>query len=242
MRTIETTVLCVVLAPALCVGDEGALVEGSFSREIRRTVGATYLVYMPATLDATPSVRWPVILFLHGAGERGTDPSPLAELGPLAYARAHADFPFLVAAPLCPPQQGWSPDLVIALLDVLVETYPVDTDRVYLTGFSMGGWGTWETAIDFPDRFAAIAPLCGRTIPLLAFRLWQMPVWVFHGAQDDVVPVHGSREMITVLREMGNPKVQYTEYPDLGHDVWTMTYRDPALYAWFLQHRRSDRP
>jgi predicted peptidase len=102
----------------------------------------------------------------------------------------------------------------------------------------MGGAGTWDLAIDHAERFAAIAPICGRVVPLMAFRLWQKPVWVVHGEMDAVVPFSHSKEMVDVLRNMGNPQLKFTALPDAGHDVWTRTYNDPALYEWFLLHTR----
>jgi predicted peptidase len=114
----------------------------------------------------------------------------------------------------------------------------IDRDRVYLTGFSMGGYGTWQTAAAFPDTFAAIAPICGMSDVPDAPRLAGIPVWAFHGAQDVNVPVGESRKMIEALRKSG-ADAQLTIYPDRTHDCWTMTYRDSRLYLWFLDHERT---
>lgn len=198
-----------------------------------------YLVHLPQGYDTQADKAWPLILFLHGAGERGTDTTKIASLGPMGYAQAHDDFPFVVAAPQCPLMADWSPNTLVALLDELATRYRIDPDRIYLTGFSMGGSGTWETAIDHPERFAAIAPLCGRLIPLLGFRIWQTPVWCFHGDADEAVPVSNSREMTRHLKNMGNPDVTYTEFPGAGHGIWNQVYGDPKLYEWFLQHKRK---
>jgi alkaline phosphatase D len=137
--------------------------------------------------------------------------------------------------------ESWSPETICAVLDEVAERHAVDRDRVYLTGYSMGGWGTWETAMAAPERFAAIVPLCGRVIPLLAFRIWQMPVWAFHGDADDVVPISHSREMVETLRGMGNDKVRFTIYAGAGHEIWGRTYSSPELYAWLLEQRRPNR-
>jgi predicted peptidase len=206
-------------------------------REIRKRVEIEYLVHLPAEYAAAPERHWPAILFLHGAGERAEPSERLLALGPLAYARTHPDFPFLVIAPHCSMHEAWSPDALGALLDEVQERYRVDKDRLYLTGFSMGGWGTWQLAMEMPQRFAAIAPLCGRVIPLLAFRLWKTPVWAFHGGRDEVVDRGHSEEMVETLRGMGDGvDVRLTIYPEAGHEIWPETYNNPELYAWFLKH------
>ena len=219
----------------------GPLRRTVMERPVGRTVRASYLMHVPPAYEQDRSRRWPLILFLHGAGERGDDPARIKDLGPLGYAAGRPDFPFLVVAPQCPLGQDWAPDLLAAVLDEVEKHYRVDADRVYVTGYSMGGAGTWKVAMDYTDRFAAIAPLCGRVIPLLSGRLWQMPTWVFHGDADDVVPFSQSRDIVETLKGMGNKKVRFTVYPGADHNIWGRTYNDPALYEWFLQHRRSDR-
>lgn len=210
-------------------------------RHIEKELSTRYLVHLPAKYEAGDNRLWPLIVFLHGAGERGNDITKVARWGPLAYARQHPEFPFVVVGPQCPMMKDWSPELVNTLLDEVIGRYDVDTDRIYLTGLSMGGAGTWETAMAYPDRFAAIVPLCGRVIPLLSGALWKMPVWVFHGEQDQVVPFSQSKEIVEILRGMGNEKVKFTAYPEADHHIWKRTYNNPELYDWILRHRRSDR-
>lgn len=222
-------------------GTDGGRVPLVMNREITKRLTARYLLYLPDGYAPDTDKRWPLILFLHGAGERGTDTEKIARLGPLGYAKKHPEFPFIVVSPQCPLQEDWSPEVLDALLDEILAEHRVDEDRVYLTGFSMGGWGTWELAMERTERFAAIAPLCGRVIPLLCGRLWKMPIWVFHGDKDDVVPFEHSREMVGYLRGMGNDKIEFTVYPGAGHDIWERSYDRPELYAWFLKHRLSDR-
>ena len=123
-----------------------------------------------------------------------------------------------------------------ALLDEIVSKYAVDEDRIYLTGLSMGGFGTWSLATAYPERFAALAPICGRGNPEKAHVLKDIPVWVFHGAKDETVPPENSQQMVNALKECG-ADVQYTIYPDAGHDSWTETYNNPKLYEWFLEHK-----
>jgi predicted esterase len=198
-----------------------------------------YLVHLPPGAAADPTKRWPTIVFLHGSGERGRDLSMIASSGPFGVAeRRAAEFPFIVVAPQCLPDDEWSVPSMEDLLSEIEHKYPVDRDRVYLTGLSMGGFGTWMLAAEHPDWFAAAAPVCGggevADAPLLA----NLPIWVFHGAKDDVVPAERSREMVRALREQRG-RVRFTLYPEAKHDSWTQTYEDDALYAWFLQQRRS---
>jgi predicted peptidase len=215
--------------------------HNTLDREIRKRLQVRYLLHLPAEYDPAGSRRWPLIVFLHGAGERGNDLDKIAGFGPIRYAREHADFPFVVAAPLCPVDRDWSPELIATLIEEIEAGCAVDPDRVYLTGYSMGGAGTWETAMDDPHLFAAVAPLCGRVIPLMSGRLWRTPVWVFHGEKDSVVPFSQSAEMVEILRGMGNEEVRFTAVPNADHEIWPSVYADPALYQWFLEHRRGDR-
>jgi predicted peptidase len=129
---------------------------------------------------------------------------------------------------------------VIALLDEVQSKYKVDPDRVYLTGLSMGGFGTWETATQYPERFAAIVPICGGGRPYTVARLKNLPTWVFHGEKDNVVPIKRSEEMVDALKKAGGD-VKFTRYPEAGHDSWTETYNNPELYDWFLKHTRGQK-
>ncbi len=123
------------------------------------------------------------------------------------------------------------------LLDKIIAEDRVDADRVYLTGLSMGGYGTWDWAIQSPDRFAAIAPICGGGNPDKVRAIRSMPVWVFHGAKDPTVPIAESEKMVKALKKAGS-NVKFTVYPEAGHDSWTETYNNPELYKWFLSHKR----
>jgi predicted peptidase len=158
------------------------------------------------------------------------------------------ELPCIVAAPQCPAESDWAlhDDALIALLDQLAATYAVDPGRVYLTGLSMGGRGAWRLAAANPGRFAALVPICARRPDWLrgsdaVCRLHDMPIWVFHGALDQVVPVEESDTMVAALRECG-AVVRYTIYPDAGHDSWTPAYAEPELYTWMLSQRRTPGP
>lgn len=208
----------------------------SFKKKITKTLSAGYLLYLPKDYYQQTEKNWPLILFLHGAGERGNDLSLVKKHGPPQLVENDMDFPFMVVSPQCPTGEVWSPDVVVALLDKIEETYRIDTKRIYLTGLSMGGFGTWETAIAYPNRFAAIAPICGGGEPLAVCQIKHVPTRVFHGAKDGVVPIKRSREMVAALKTCGGD-VKFTVYPDAGHDSWTQTYNNADLYDWFLSHK-----
>jgi predicted peptidase len=219
----------------------------SFERTITQTVGADYLLFLPKGYDAEEGKRWPLILFLHGAGERGTNIHLVTKHGPpkLVQDQEKSDFPFVVVSPQCPDGATWSNDLLLALLDEVTGKHAVDTNRIYLTGLSMGGYGTWSLGLSHPDRFAAIAPICGGgdliTILLPGQRtaraLRALPVWAFHGAKDELVKLSESERMVNALRRIGND-AKLTIYPEAGHDSWTETYNNPELYGWFLRHSK----
>jgi predicted peptidase len=197
-----------------------------------------YLLYLPEDYDRDPGKDWPLILFLHGSGERGDDLETVKNYGLAKKLESWPDCPFIVVSPQCPAGLAWffKFDALTGLLDLIEQNYRVDRQRVYLTGLSMGGNGTWELATLHPERFAAIAPICGRGISLSPMeQLKEMPIWVFHGAKDPVVPISESERMVEGLRNIGN-EVRFTVYPDAGHNSWTATYDNPELYAWFLEH------
>jgi len=213
-----------------------------FEKEITRILRADYLLYLPGQYSSSEK-EWPLILFLHGAGERGSDLKKVEMHGPpKLVSKEGRTFPFVIVAPQCPGNDWWTHahqiETVNALLDDVVSKYRIDQDRIYLTGLSMGGFGAWSLAAEYPGRFAAIAPVCGGGNPLEAGNLAQLPVWVFHGEKDPVVPVEKSREMVAALEKAGG-NVRFTVYPEAGHDSWTETYNNPELYEWFLTHTRS---
>lgn len=219
--------------------------ERSFKRTIKTVATADYLLHLPSDYSAKSSKKWPLILFLHGSGERGTNVQQVARHGPPKIVKSKPNFPFIVVSPQCPSGESWNPAVLSALLDEVSGKYKVDSQRIYLTGLSMGGFGTWSLAISDPSRFAAIAPICGggETIGVLVAppkklaALKKLPIWVFHGGKDEVVKPAESEKMIDAFKRIGNtPK--YTVYPDAGHDSWTTTYDNPALYDWFLEHKR----
>lgn len=192
-----------------------------------------YLLYVPP--GPAPAAGWPTILFLHGSEQRGDNPAMLEDLAILAFANRVGGFPFIAILPQCPRGEHWSPGVLRELLDSVEAALPVDRQRLYLTGFSMGGYGTWQTAAAMPGVFAAIAPLCGIADLPDVSHLVDIPTWVFHGANDHNVPLSESVTMVEALRRAGG-RPQFTIYPGREHDIWTMTYRDSRLYLWFLSH------
>ena len=218
-------------------GEVGRQVTRTLDVRVERQFEGDYLIYLPANYDA--SREWPLLLFLHGAGERGDDVSRVALHGPPKLIRnATLDLPFIVVSPQVPEERIWSVRFLDALLEDIVQTHSVDKDRIYVTGLSMGGYGTWELALEFPHRFAAIAPISGGGTAPGACTLRHLPIWAFHGARDQVVPPYNTDDFVTRLRACDG-HIRYTRYEDAGHDAWTRTYADPALYEWLLSHRRG---
>lgn len=207
--------------------------------QIVKTVRVRYLLYLPkGYCKGGPRKRWPLMLFLHGAGERGNNLRLVKKHGPPKRIEQGADLPFIVVSPQCPKEQWWSEDVLLTLLDEIVAGYAVDESRVYVTGLSMGGRGTWALVSACPERFAAAVPVCGWCEPFAAPRLKALPIWAFHGEKDPLVPVSKSRNMVQAIKAAGGRKVRMTIYPEAGHDSWTETYENPELYKWLLKHRR----
>ena len=209
-----------------------------FERATVKPVCAQYLLYLPEGYSEGGK-EWPLMIFLHGSGERGDDLEKVKINGPPNFLEHRKDFPFIVASPQLPEGQRWSADVVIGLIDELSAHLSIDTSRIYLTGLSLGGFATWDIACDYPERFAAIAPVCGIGDPDIACRLKHLPVWAFHGANDPVVPIKDDEEMVNAVKGCGGD-VRFTVYPNVGHGAWVQAYADSTLYTWFLEHRRHD--
>jgi predicted peptidase len=238
---------CLIAQPSAASNPPPAQMAKQFQFTRTDSFKVNYLLFLPKAYDAKAEKRWPLILFLHGAGERGTDVWKVAVHGPAKYASAHPDFPFIIVSPQCPERQIWSKEVLLALLDEITAKYAVDTNRTYLTGLSMGGYGTWDLGLTYPEKFAAIVPICGggQMISLLLSRrdkgpaLKTLGVWAFHGGKDPVVPLEESQRMVDALKKEGMGDVELTVYPEAGHDSWTETYNNPELYDWLLKHQRK---
>ena len=197
-----------------------------------------YLSFLPKSYSAK-GAPVPLIVFLHGSGEGGTDLNLVKKWGPPALAEANPDFPFMVVSPQMPEGENWNTEMLKGMLDEVLAKYNVDRHRVYLTGLSLGGFGTWKMAMRYPEYFAAIAPVAGAGDPSTLGRIKSIPTWVFHGKKDESVPELASAMMVKDLRDQGG-KVKYTVLPEGGHlEAWVHAY-DPknGLFDWFLQQRR----
>jgi predicted peptidase len=198
-----------------------------------------YMVHVPPGYDA--SAKWPLILFLHGKGERGDDgvAQTKAGIGPAIRKNPDLYSSAIVLMPQCPDHCWWvgATEYISLTLEKTCDEFSIDPDRIYLTGLSMGGFGSWMYGADHADIFAAVAPICGGGRASDAERLVNVPTWVFHGAADNTVPVEFSRRMVDVLRKKGG-NVRYTEYPGVGHNSWDNAYNDPEFAKWLLEQRK----
>lgn len=214
----------------------------TFSKRVSQRVALDYLLHLPPAYSRRE--QYPLILFLHGSGERGTDIHAVKKHGIPKIAEQQSDFPFITLSPQCPPDSTWimQRDALLMLLDQVMAKHAIDKKRVYLTGLSMGGYGAWYLSSEHPERFAAVVPICGGYDDMLGYPdrvagLRYTPVWAFHGAKDKHVPLSETTALVRALRKAGG-KVKLTVYRDAGHDAWTRTYTDPRLYRWLLQQQR----
>ncbi len=207
-----------------------------------------YGVYVPP--DYSPERAWPVVLFLHGSGERGTDGFLQTGVGiGDTIRRNRALVPAIVVMPQCPPKQDWTGPMAQMALRCVEQTsreYHLDGGRVYLTGLSMGGQGVWHIAASLPDRFAAVVPICGFAeletstglAERLATRLTKLPIWCFHGELDKAVPVTKARELVAAVRKAGGD-VRYTEFKAADHFIWDRVYGDAEMWKWLFAQKRG---
>ena len=207
--------------------------------ESDRHFNFNYVQYLPQDYDEAK--KYPLVFFLHGAGERGDDVDSAARHGYLKYVREEgAEYPFIVIAPQCPEGKYWGcyTESLLAFLDYICETLSVDLDRVYLTGLSMGGTGTWMLAMAEPERFAAIAPICGSGIYWYGEVLVNTPIMVYHGDCDEIVPIEDSTQMLHSVNRHGG-KAEIKVLYGVGHWAWDIAYYGDELYTWLLSHKRA---
>ncbi len=200
-----------------------------------------YLLFLPKDYGKDER-KWPVMLFLHGAGERGDDLKLVQVHGPPKLVEQRPDFPFIVVSPQCAKDHWWPGDvqqhLLAELLDNVLSGFHADPQRVVVTGLSMGGFGSWTLTARHPNRFAAAVPICGGGDPDSAEKLKSVPFWVFHGAKDFGVPLKLSEDMVAAVQKVGG-SAKLTVYPEAEHDSWTETYKNEAIYDWLLAQRRT---
>jgi len=232
------------------------------------TIGPTtyrYVVYVPREYD--DSRAWPVILFLHGSGERGTDGWRQTLIGVAAAIRSDPSrVPAIVVFPQAPPDSRWleePADVAMLALDRTIAEYHADESRIYLTGLSMGGYGTLHLGMAHPDRFAALVVVCGGLLPhasttavrqsplttgasdpytFTANALRDKPIWFFHGTDDPTIPVGESRRLVEELHRAGAPNVHFTEYPGVGHNAWDRAYGEAEMWRWLFAQNLAGGP
>lgn len=199
-----------------------------------------YYLYFPKAYEQEKNKKFPLLLFLHGGGEAGGTLEDLKTNGPPKLLAEGKEFPFLILAPQNPhKRKWWNTRAVMQLLDTIIESNRVAIDRIYLSGLSRGGSAAWELAVQYPDKFAAMAVVCGMTpVPYAAWINKNMPIWVFHGTEDKSIPISESEDMVAKLREMGYD-VTFTRYDGVGHNSWVQAYNTEELYEWFMKQKRA---
>ncbi len=209
---------------------------------LRGALTIPYAVYLPPGHATTRA--WPLILFLHGAGESGHDGVAPTKVGIGPALRKFPDrYPAIVILPQCPAGSHWYghvAELALHAADDVTREYNGDGDRLYLTGISMGGFGSFWLASEHSDRLAAVVPVCGGGDASMAGVLADLPMWVFHGGADNVVPVEHSQRMVEAIRAAGGRNVRYTEYPRVGHNSWDSAYAEQEMTAWLFEQRREE--
>ena len=214
-----------------------------------------YCLYVPE--NYSEDYAYPLLLMFHGAGTRGDDNGSQLTEGVLGFfmPKNTPAYDCIAVFPLCDLESRWvetdwslgsysldeveisrNMTAVVELLDYLTETYSINENRQYVTGFSMGGYGTWDIITRYPDRFAAAAPLCGGGDPTKAELIADIPLWIVHNPNDDAVPVEGSLEMIDAIKEFGGENLIYKKDIGFGHRVWDPTYGDPEFHSWLFSH------
>jgi len=204
----------------------------------KKDVTLRYWLYLPPEYEAKEDDKWPLVLFLHGAGERGDDLEKVKIHGPPKLVSQGKSFPFVLVSPQAPSGGGWNAEALSKLVDELTNTYRIDKQRLYVTGLSMGGSGTWSLVAANPDKFAAAMPMCGRGDLANVEKLAKTPIWVLVGAQDSGRTVQNCQEMASALAKAGC-EGRFTLYFELKHDCWTTTYDNPETYKWLLSHKRQ---
>jgi predicted peptidase len=196
-----------------------------------------YWLFLPR--DYPEKKTSPLMLFLHGAGERGDDLQRVKKWGPPRIVEDDAAFPFVLVSPQTPAGRRWVSDQLAPVIEHVATRFKIDRRRISVTGLSMGGYGTWAMATRYPDLFAAAAPICGGGDPGQAGRLKDLPIWAFHGGADPGVPVQHSQEMVDAIQRLGG-RAKLTIYPGVGHNSWSRTYADPEFYDWLLAQQRRE--
>ena len=244
-RLVFSTSLLAVLLPNLLHAEDpaaGKQVEQALREAGKEEPRCEYLLFLPDGYGEADK-KWPLMLFLHGRGESNGPLSLVKKWGPPKAVDHNPKFPYILVSPQCPRSESWNQDgqqqILSDLLDEIVKKYDVDADRIYLTGLSMGGYGSWTLAARSPERFAAVAPICGGGKPEDAEKLKHLPIWAFHGDQDRAVPIERSQAMVDAIKAAGGDQIRFTTMEHIGHNCWSATYATPELYGWFNRHTAS---
>lgn len=206
---------------------------GITARTVSGNIGniKQYLQYIPSVYNQRPNYKWAVIIFLHGVGEVGTD---INKLRNVALPKVIMGKPFVMLAPQC-TTGWWSTSVLQKFLQQVKTKYNIDTNRICVTGLSMGAYGAWDWSANYPRQFSSVVPICGGGTTSLACNLKNVPVWAFHNTYDPTVSVEQSRAMVNAIKACGGKLVKLTEYPLRAHNAWTKAYADTALYNWMLK-------
>lgn len=203
-----------------------------------KEVEVRYWLFLPKGYEKKKD--WPVMLFMHGAGERGDDLAKVKAWGPPKLVEKRKDFPFVVISPQCPRGTWWNAEQMKALVEHVIKTQKIDKSRVYCTGLSMGGYGTWDLLGKYPKLFTAAVPICGGGKPAMAKKMVDIPIWAFHGDQDRAVPLERSVQMVEAIKAAGGEKAKLTIYKGVDHNSWSKTYANEKVYEWLLKHKKGE--
>jgi predicted peptidase len=259
MRIQLSTIAVLILLHSANVTAEPAVSQAHIYKEVKngKERSIPYRLILPSTIEENVSL--PLVIHLHGAGERGTDNNnQLIHLYGKGRALGNVDItktPYIAFAPQCPNEQQWvnvpwkdgsykageisdALDLALAAMDDVIKTHKIDKTRIYITGLSMGGYGTWDAIQRRPDFFAAAVPICGAGDPSQAKKIAKLPIWVWHGDADDAVPVRGSREMVGAIKGAGGD-ARYTELEKVGHNSWAPAYASKEMWDWMFAQKRK---
>lgn len=236
MRFVFWLIALLAMEPLMAA--DSPLQEGQHPQPAAAPGDYTYQLFLPRGYLASGKQQWPLMIFLHGSGERGADIELVKVNGPPKMVEDHPGFPFILVSPQVEPEGDWNIAKLDRLLQHVREMTRVDPSRIYLTGLSLGGRATWQWAVARPEMFAAAVPIAGWGEPAAACALKDMPIWAFHGDSDNVVPPGGSFAMVEAIRQCaGSIPPRLTIYPGIGHASWVPAYDDPGLYRWLLEQR-----
>ncbi|WP_188369193.1 prolyl oligopeptidase family serine peptidase [Muriicola marianensis] len=236
-RGLPHFILLFLLITQSCIPQK-QLIEAEEETVLRENL--QYYLYFPEDYEEDTDQLFPLLLFLHGGGESGENLEELKKNGPPKMLAEGYPFPFMVLAPQNPhKKKWWNVHAVMQLLDSVMAHHRVDPKRIYLSGLSRGGSAAWDLAVQYPDRFAALAVVCGMApVPYASWIDKDLPIWVFHGTEDRSIPFSESENMVAALKEMGYD-VTFTIYEGVGHDSWIQAYQTEGLYDWMVSQKRD---